>query len=160
MADLNGAFFDTNVLVAGMIDLGGSSAAPFRLLEAVADGRIENASTAWHCCLEFYSVATRLPEEYRLAPELALRFVREEILGRFEVVQLPADGRQDFILAATAEGVLGGRIYDLHIAEIARSAGVEVVVTDNRRHFISLLRHGIRVLASSEAVEIFDASTG
>ncbi len=46
--------------------------------------------------------------------------------------------------------VVGGRVYDAHIAEIARLSGVKVVVTDNRRHFLSLARHGIRVLGAEE----------
>jgi predicted nucleic acid-binding protein len=147
-------FFDTNVLVGGTIDFGERSKAPIRLLDAVAGGRLESVSTAWHCCLEFYSVTTRLPEEYRLAPEIALRFVREELLDRFEVFHLPVEARGGMLSDSVAEGVVGGRIYDAHIAEIARAAGAEIVVTDNRRHFTSLLRHGIRVLNSSEAADL------
>lgn len=51
MAGLSDAFFDSNVLVSGMIDLGDTSEAPLRLLDAVVDGRVDRASTAWHCCL-------------------------------------------------------------------------------------------------------------
>lgn len=80
MAGLKGAFFDTSVLIAGMIDFGRSSHHALLLMDAVAEGRIERPLTAWHCCLEFYSVTTRLPEEYRLEPEAALRLLREESL--------------------------------------------------------------------------------
>jgi hypothetical protein len=38
----------------------------------------------------------------------------------------------------------------VHIAEIARIANAKAVVTDNRRHFLSLARYGIRVLAAEE----------
>lgn len=152
MAGLSGAFFDTSVLVAGSIDFGRSSQHPLRLMDAVADGRIERPSTAWHCCLEFYSVTTRLPEEYRFEPEVALRFLREEILARFSIYSLPGELQEDFLIAAMGEGTKGGRIYDAHIAEIARQAGARLVVTENRRHFTSLLRHGIRVLVSAELV--------
>lgn len=152
---LSHAFFDTSVLVGGMIDFGGgASEAPQRLIDAVADGRIERPLTAWHCCLEFYSVTTRLPHEYRLAPPLALRFLSEEILPRFQVESLPVEARQGFLDAALADRVIGGRIYDSHIAETARCAGAEFVITDNRRHFTSLLRHGIRVLLSDEAAQM------
>jgi hypothetical protein len=37
-----------------------------------------------------------------------------------------------------------------HIAEVARLAGARVVVTDNRRHFLAALRHGIRVETPAE----------
>jgi hypothetical protein len=41
-------------------------------------------------------------------------------------------------------------VYDAHIAEVARSAGARVIVTDNRRHFLAALRHGIKVETPGE----------
>lgn len=67
MARLKDVFFDTSVLVAGMVDLGAGSQGALTVLDAVADGRVDDPKTAWHCCLEFFSVTTRLPEEYRTA---------------------------------------------------------------------------------------------
>jgi predicted nucleic acid-binding protein len=150
VAGLKGVFFDTSVLISGMIEFGRSSHHALLLMDAVADGRIECPLTAWHCCLEFYSVTTRLPEEYRLDPETALRFLREEIFARFSVYDLPAEQREEFLVSTIGEGTRGGRIYDAHIAEIARQAGARLVATENRRHFTPLLRHGIRVLVSQE----------
>ena len=43
-------------------------------------------------------------------------------------------------------------IYDAHLAEVARIAGARVIVTDNRRHFLSALRYGIRVETPAEFV--------
>jgi predicted nucleic acid-binding protein len=152
VAGLKGAFFDTSVLIAGSIDFGSSSQHALLLMDAVADGRIERPITAWHCCLEFYSVTTRLPEEYRLEPEISLRLLREEIFPRFSVHDLPSERREEFLVSAVGEGTAGGRIYDAHIAETARQAGARLVATENRHHFTSLLRHGIRVLVSTELV--------
>ncbi len=140
-----------------MIDLGSQSEAPLVLLDAVADGTLPAPRTAWHCCLEFYSVTTRLPEEYRLAPEIAVRFVEEQLLTLFEVDALPEEHRQTFLSSAAADGVAGGRIYDVHIAEIARLSGATTVVTENRRHFTGLLRYGVRVLLSAEMVDNLQA---
>ncbi len=154
MAGLTGGvFFDTSVLLAGMIELGPGSHHSQLLMDAVADGRIQRPLTAWHCCLELYSVSTRLPEEYRLEPEIALRFLREEILARFSVHGLPVESRENFLVSAAGQATAGGRIYDAHIAEIARLAGAKLVATENRRHFTSLLRHGIRVLVSAELAD-------
>ena len=150
MAKLTGVFFDSSVLIAGSIDFGDSSQHALLLMDAVADGRIERPMTAWHCCLEFYSVTTRLPEEYRLETEIALRLLREEIFPRFSVHDLPSELREEFLVSTVGEGTMGGRIYDAHIAEIARRAGAQLVATENRRHFTPLLRHGIRVLVSAE----------
>jgi len=153
VAGLTGVFFDTSVLIAGLIDFGRGSHHALLLLDAVAAGRIERPMTAWHCCLEFYSVTTSLPEEYRLEPEISLRLLREEIFPRFSVHNLPAELQEDFLVSAVREGTTGGRVYDAHIAEIARQAGARLVATGNRRHFTPLLRHGIRVLVSAELAD-------
>lgn len=152
MAVADRVFLDTSVLLAGLIELGDDSAAADRILDDVASGTILSPLTAWHCCLEFYSVATRLPAGLRLEPEMARRLVVKEILERFDVRDLPREARQPLLDSLAAEGVAGGRVYDAHIAESARMAGASVVVTGNRRHFSALLRHGLRVLTPEEFV--------
>jgi predicted nucleic acid-binding protein len=143
-------FVDTSILLSGLVELGDASAAAGRILDAVASGSLAKPITAWHCCLEFYSVATRLPGGLRVEPRLAKRLLEEEVFARFTVSDLPRDTRLAFLDAVAAEGVAGGRVYDAHIAEVARLGGATLVVTDNRRHFVSLLRHGIRVLTARE----------
>lgn len=150
MALVGRPFFDTSVLLAGLIDLGAMARPAQRVLDAIADGRLSRPHTAWHCCLEFYAVSTRLPEEFRLTPADCWRLMEAEILARFEIHQLPRKAGKTFFRAAVADSVTGGRIYDAHIAEIARLAGAGIVVTDNRRHFTQLLRHGVRVLSTEE----------
>jgi predicted nucleic acid-binding protein len=144
------AFFDTSVLLGGLIDLGPASEPAQRIMEAIAAGHVRRPHTAWHCCLEFYAVSTRLREELRLSPADAWRLVNEEILIRFEVHQLPDDQQRHFLHAAADDGLVGGRIYDAHIAEIARVSRVPVVVTENLRHFASLRRQGISVVNATE----------
>lgn len=150
MASLTPAFLDTSVLVAGLIEVGEASEFPQKIMAAIAGGQIRRAVTAWHCCLEFYSVATRLPEEFRLAPEDALLLVEEEILARLDVRQLQEPAWKPFLRTLEQDRIAGGRVYDAHIGEIARVAGVKAVVTDNRRHFLPLARHGLRVLSAEE----------
>ena len=143
-------FLDTSVLLAGLVDFGPQSAPAQSILHSVAEKTLASPGTAWHCCLEFYSVATRLPPEFRLTPEDANQLLREEVFGRLIVHDLPEDDRVGLFEAAARERIAGGRIYDAHIAEVARSAGAKVIVTDNRRHFLSALRHGIKVETPSE----------
>lgn len=147
------AFFDTSILLAGLVEMGDASLSANRILDAIASGRVGTPLTAWHCCLEFYSVATRLPAGLRLEPEQARTLIESEVLDRFQVVDLPAGNRVAFLADAARDRVSGGRIYDAHIAEAARLASARVVVTDNRRHFVALLRHGIRVLGAEEYAE-------
>jgi predicted nucleic acid-binding protein len=119
-------------------------------MHAVAEKIVQSPATAWHCCLEFYSVATRLPSEFRLSPADGARLLEEEVFARVTVHDLPAADRLRLLQAAVQDGTAGGRIYDAHIAEVARAAGAVVIVTDNRRHFLAALRHGIRVETPSE----------
>ena len=143
-------FLDTSVLLAGLIEFGPQSAPAQTLMHAIAEKRVTGAATAWHCCLEFYSVSTRLPPEFRLTPADAAILLEEEIVARLSVHDLPASDRLGAVRAAARDQIGGGRIYDAHIAEIARAAGAGVVVTDNRRHFLSALRYDMRVETPSE----------
>jgi predicted nucleic acid-binding protein len=145
-------FLDTSVLLAGLIEIGPQSTPAHLLMHAVAEKKIDPAATAWHCCLEFFSVATRLPAEFRLTPGDAMKLVEEEIFARMAVHDLPAGERLPFLRAAAADAIGGGRIYDAHIADVARAARADVIVTDNRRHFIAALRHGTRVETPAEFV--------
>ena len=153
MAVLATLFVDTSVFVAGLIELGDTSTASRTLLDAVATGRLTGAQSAWHCCLEFYSVATRLPSGLRVSPELANRMLTENIIEKMVIVDLPASARAKFFSTVAGEQVSGGRVYDAHIAEVARLAGARTVVTGNRRHFRCLMRHGSRVLTPEQVVE-------
>jgi len=153
VAGIADVFVDTSVLVAGTIDVGPASANAQRVLDAIATGRVREPLTAWHCCLEYFAVTTRLPEEFRLSPAEALTLLQSEILGRFRVRQLADRRLGQFLVEAVGAGARGGRIYDAHIAEIARDSGARRVVTDNLRDFGGLERHGIQVIDAARFVE-------
>jgi predicted nucleic acid-binding protein len=143
-------FLDTSVLLAGLVDFGPQSAPAQSVMHAVAEQRIDNPATAWHCCLELFSVSTRLPPEFRLSPSDALVLLEEEVFGRMAVHDLPAADRLPLLKSVARDAIIGGRIYDAHIADVARAAGATVIVTDNRKHFLSALRHGMRVETPGE----------
>ena len=154
MAGLSGYFFDTSVLLAGIVEFNGPNIPAQQLMTAVSEGRFSRPTTAWHCCLELYSVLTRLPREYRVEPTVAAQLVEEEVMARFVVHALPRDRRVAFMRGAAFDTIVGGRIYDSHIGEIARVAGADIVVTENRKHFTQLLRYGTRVLTAQEAIDV------
>jgi len=146
---LSGPFFlDTSVLLGGLVEIPGRNVGALRVMDAAFAGELSPLVTAWHCCLEFYAVATRLPEELRVTPADALALLAEQVFPRFEIAQLPGGSGPEALAAAAREGIAGGRVYDHHLAEVARLAGAAVVVTDNLRHFGALLRHGVRILDS------------
>ena len=64
------------------------------------------------------------------------------------------------IHAAARDRMTGGRVYDAPIAEVARAAGAAVVMTDNRRHFVSALRYGLRVETPSEFLAAMKQARG
>jgi len=76
--------------------------------------------------------------------------LEQEVFARMTVHDLPATERVALLSAASRDAIAGGRIYDAHIAEIARAVGAAVVVTDNRRHFLSALRYDMRVETPAE----------
>ncbi len=154
MAVLDPVFLDTTILLGGLIEFGAERDDAHQVLDALAEGRIPRALTAWHCCLEFFSVSTRLPEEYRLEPRDARLLLEEEILARLEVHELPAEQRRDFLREASALPVVGGRVYDFHIGSVALSAGARVLVTENGKHFDFLARHGVQVLGARDYVSL------
>ena len=109
-------FLDTSVLLAGLIDFGPQSAPAQSIMHAAAERRLASPATAWHCCLEFFSVATR-----------GCR---------------PSSGFPPVTRACSCRKK----------SSRARAVGATVVVTDNRRHFLSALRYGIRVETPAEFV--------
>jgi predicted nucleic acid-binding protein len=143
-------FLDTSVLLAGLIDFGPQSGPAQTVMHAIAEKRLVSPATAWHCCLEFYSVATRLPPEFRISPSDAVVLLEQEVLARIAVFDLPPADRIAMLRAAARDAIAGGRLYDSHIAEVARASGAPVVVTDNRRHFVTALRYDLRVETPTE----------
>ena len=86
-------FIDTSVLLAGLIDFGPQSAPAQSIMHAAAEQRLQHPSTAWHWCLEFFSVATRLPPEFRITPSDAALLLDQEVFARFAVHDLPHSAR-------------------------------------------------------------------
>ena len=149
MTGASSVFFDTSVLLPALIDMGSSHEAAQRLWDALAAGRLKRASTAWHCCLEFFAVATRLPEELRLSPEDAHVLLTEEVLARLDVFDLPAAERAPFLEEVAKTRILGGRVNDAHIASVAQRAGAGVIVTENTRDFVRFSSERLRVMTAA-----------
>jgi predicted nucleic acid-binding protein len=70
-----------------------------------------------------------------------------------QTFEFPEPLRKTFFHDAVRDRAAGGRIYDAHIAAIARAGRARVVVTENVRHFAALERDGVRVVSASDFVE-------
>ncbi|WP_269523496.1 type II toxin-antitoxin system VapC family toxin [Coraliomargarita parva] len=155
---MNAPFLDTSILIGGLIDFGPQSESSIEMLDRLAEGSIPKAFTAWHCCLEFYSVTTRLPEEYRLTPELAAELVHKEIFDRMQVVGVQAPSA-NLLIEAAKQPVSGGRIYDFHIGRVALDAKASVIVTENKKHFLNFLKRGLPVCTAKEYLTGLDSNS-
>jgi hypothetical protein len=88
-------FLDTSVLLAGLVDFGPQSAPAQSVLHAVAEKHVAPVGTAWHCCLEFFSLSTRLPPEFGLTPADATHLLESEVFARMTctICRLRIDSR-------------------------------------------------------------------
>lgn len=129
-------FFDTSVLVAAMVEAHPAHGPAWAWLDRALRGEVEGG-VATHTLAELFAVLTRLPVVPRIAPREALRLVEVNLEGFF-IVALET---QDYLRALNrlaALGLSGGAVYDALIAEAALKAGVERLLTLNRRHFVRL----------------------
>lgn len=151
MAPLKPVFLDTSVFVGASLDPAPDRRAQHAVMDFVHAGRVRNAVTSWHCCLEFFSVVTRLPTGYRLSGREAAALVETAILGNVRLVSAEHAGAA-FFRRAAEDGAVRGRVYDYHIAEEARASEAVTVITENPRDFGALGRSGVAVVSSAQFV--------
>jgi len=92
--------------------------------------------------------------EFRLTPAQAAQLLEHELLGRFEVVNLPAAARLDFANSLAGENIAGGRLYDAHIAQTALDSGARIPITNNPRYFSFIRHRGVAVLSFADFITI------
>jgi predicted nucleic acid-binding protein len=80
--------------------------------------------------METYSVLTRLPPPQRLAPELALRYLREKF--EFPPLMLPPESYERLLTLTTKERIVGGAVYDALIGTVAREFESTLLTLDRR----------------------------
>ena len=146
-------FLDTNIFVSGLLEISPDSACR-DILVALGNRRLRSAVTAWHCCLEFFSVTTRLPPDYRLSAEVAIALLTEHIFNRVEVVGLPVKDAVAWLQAQAASNMRGGLIYDAHLAQVAARAGCAAIVTQNLADFLLISPRGIEILSPQQCVDL------
>lgn len=88
-----------------------------------------------HAVVETYSVLTRLPPGYRIAPSDARGLIVAALRGRARIVSAHGASTWALLEQAEATGVAGGSIYDLRILSAAREAGATRLYTLNPKDF-------------------------
>ena len=94
--------------------------------------------------LEAYAVLTRLPAPHRLSLDSARELLRGNLAAR-RAVALDTRGYWRLIDRAADGGVAGGRSYDALVVACAVRAGVDRLLTLNRRDFEALVPDSIAV---------------
>ncbi|MGB0344288.1 MAG: hypothetical protein ACPGGJ_02745, partial [Coraliomargarita sp.] len=66
---------------------------------------------------------------------------------------LPAELGIGFFLDAASSQIRGGRIHDFHIGRIASEQGAASLVTENKKHFLSVAASGMNVMTANEYLQ-------
>ena len=85
--------------------------------------------------IEAYAVLTRLPAPHRLSPADAWALVQANFIRSATIVALTAPAYKKLLGRVVKHTIAGGRTYDAVIAECARQAKADTLLTLNRRHF-------------------------
>ena len=113
----------------------------------------EHLVVAGPAVVETYAVLTRLPAPYRLSARDAQALIRASFLDGTDIVVLHGGGYRGLLDRALALDVSGATAYDLVIAECARAAGADSLLTFNARHFHRLADDALRVVVPDEAIQ-------
>jgi len=134
-------FFDTSVLVAGVIESHPAHERVFSWFRRVADQEVE-LFVAAHSLAEFYAVLTRLPINPKITPAMAVRLLRENIEAVAHIVSLTKGEYLQVVTGMAELGLTGGVVYDAIIAEAAKKSNCEAILTLNRRDFVRVWPEG------------------
>lgn len=114
---------DTSVAIAAM-----SSWHPQH--EQARDAAGRRPSLPAHCGIELYSVLTRLPDPFRVAPATAAEVITVAYLERW---LMPEPSTVHGLPAELARlDIVGGAIYDALVAVTVRDHGVSLITLDGR----------------------------
>ena len=113
----------------------------------------EHLVVAGPAAVETYAVLTRLPAPYRLSARDAQALIRANFLEGTDIVVLDGAGYRALLDRALALDVSGATVYDLVIAECARAAGADSLLTFNARHFHRVADDAFSVVVPDQAFQ-------
>lgn len=96
---------------------------------------VTGVAVAAHALAEIYSTVTALPLSPRITPGQAGQMIRKNILSCAEIVPLNGVDYEAVIQRMIGLGLPGGAIYDALHVRAAEKAGVDQLLTFNRRDF-------------------------
>ena len=131
------ALVDTSVIVPALVDQLPNHPVCLSLFAALTNGE-ERPVCSTHAIAETYSVLTALPLRRRVHPADAAQIIEQNLMTRFQIVELTADDYRGAFQRVASAGLRSGIVYDaLHLAA-AMKTGCSRIYTYNIEHFKAL----------------------
>lgn len=142
---------DSSILVAALQSLHERHEPSLKALDRVLSSDEVEPVLPRRALTEAYSVLTRLPAPYRLAPKQALALLRGTLEGNVRIIDLPLADAWPYLERLAQEATVGGAVYDADILECCLQSGAIRILTLNGRDFRRLAPPEIEVLVPGEA---------
>lgn len=136
---------DTSVLVAALVEAHPRHAQAFPWLQRMRSADVQ-AVIAAHSIAEIFAMLTLLPLRPPIAPSAAWTLVEQSVLPFVETVDLSSSEVREAIQNLSRRGLTGGVTYDALIAETARKAHAECIITLNGGDFRRVVQEDTPVI--------------
>lgn len=143
--------FDTSVTMPCLWPWHENHSNAFAWWQAVKSKRVELVLAA-HTLAETYSVSTRLPSKYRVAPLDAWTAIERTLIAHAEIIDVPAALYLKTLSELAQSGRGGGLVYDALIVAAAERTQVDYLLTYNYVHFRWLWPLGHQQIATPDIV--------
>jgi predicted nucleic acid-binding protein len=139
--------FDTSTLVAAMVEGHPLHERSLPWLEKARRGAL-GYLVATHSLAELYAVLSSYPTRPRLTPGVAARLVHDNVAAVAHVVPLTAADYASVVRTVAELGLSGGVVYDALVAQAARKANAERLLTLNVRDFQRVWPEGAGIVVA------------
>jgi predicted nucleic acid-binding protein len=139
--------FDTSTLLAAMVEGHPLHERSLPWLEKARRGALEYLVAA-HSLAELYAVLSSYPTRPRLMPGVAARLVHDNVSAVANVVTLTAADYASVVRTVSELGLSGGVVYDALVAQAARKAHAERLLTLNVRDFLRVWPEGAEIVVA------------
>ena len=130
-------FFDTSVLLAGMIEAHPMHGISFPWLKK-AKAKEFDWGVSSHTIAELYATMTSIPTRPRITPDMAVHLLQENIEKEAQVISLTGRDYFEAIKNISKLNLSGAIIYDALIAHGAAKFGADHLLTHNQKDFSRL----------------------
>jgi predicted nucleic acid-binding protein len=129
-------FFDTNVLMAGLVESHVAHGRAYPWLEKVFADKAEGYCST-HSLAELYSIVTSIPHRPPITSQETKKSL-DRVCQFFTLVPLGVNDYKEVVDWMVSLNIRGGGIYDALHARAALKAKADVLLTLNKKHFIRL----------------------